>query len=134
MASGQIPTILFVKDGKVQDQVVGAVPKAQIQAKRPVSPDPAAAWPVITVGAAQLGPSRGKRAGPGRQAAPLPARAGPGAAAATFVFPELALTTFSALVDADQAEIESSSSGDARPETAAPLRRGGAARDRVLLG
>ncbi|HUP34096.1 MAG TPA: thioredoxin [Candidatus Limnocylindria bacterium] len=28
-----IPTILFVKDGKVQDQVVGAVPKAQIQAK-----------------------------------------------------------------------------------------------------
>jgi thioredoxin 1 len=28
-----IPTILFVKDGKVQDQVVGAVPKAQIQTK-----------------------------------------------------------------------------------------------------
>jgi len=28
-----IPTILFVKDGKVADQVVGAVPKAQIQAK-----------------------------------------------------------------------------------------------------
>jgi thioredoxin 1 len=28
-----IPTILFVKDGKVRDQVVGAVPKAQIQAK-----------------------------------------------------------------------------------------------------
>jgi thioredoxin 1 len=28
-----IPTILFVKDGKVRDQVVGAVPKVQIQAK-----------------------------------------------------------------------------------------------------
>jgi thioredoxin 1 len=28
-----IPTILFVKDGKVQDQVVGAVPKTQIQTK-----------------------------------------------------------------------------------------------------
>src|SRR5678815_4614987 len=28
-----IPTILFVKDGKVQDQMVGAVPKPQIQAK-----------------------------------------------------------------------------------------------------
>ena len=28
-----IPTILFVKDGEVRDQVVGAVPKAQIQAK-----------------------------------------------------------------------------------------------------
>ena len=28
-----IPTILFVKDGKVQDQVIGAVPKPQIQAK-----------------------------------------------------------------------------------------------------
>ncbi|HSL49253.1 MAG TPA: thioredoxin [Candidatus Deferrimicrobiaceae bacterium] len=28
-----IPTILFVKDGKVRDQVVGAVPKPQIQAK-----------------------------------------------------------------------------------------------------
>ena len=28
-----IPTILFVKDGKVRDQVVGAVPKAHIQAK-----------------------------------------------------------------------------------------------------
>jgi len=28
-----IPTILLVKDGKVRDQVVGAVPKAQIQAK-----------------------------------------------------------------------------------------------------
>jgi thioredoxin 1 len=28
-----IPTILFVKEGKVQDQVVGAVPKPQIQAK-----------------------------------------------------------------------------------------------------
>jgi thioredoxin 1 len=28
-----IPTILFVKDGKVRDQVVGAVPKAQIQSK-----------------------------------------------------------------------------------------------------
>jgi thioredoxin 1 len=28
-----IPTILFVKDGKVRDQVVGAVPKSQIQAK-----------------------------------------------------------------------------------------------------
>jgi len=28
-----IPTVLFVKDGKVRDQVVGAVPKAQIQAK-----------------------------------------------------------------------------------------------------
>jgi thioredoxin 1 len=28
-----IPTILFVKDGKVADQVIGAVPKAQIQAK-----------------------------------------------------------------------------------------------------
>jgi len=28
-----IPTILFVKDGKVHDQLVGAVPKAQIQAK-----------------------------------------------------------------------------------------------------
>ena len=28
-----IPTILFVKDGEVRDQVVGAVPKANIQAK-----------------------------------------------------------------------------------------------------
>jgi len=28
-----IPTILFVKDGKVADQAIGAVPKAQIQAK-----------------------------------------------------------------------------------------------------
>ena len=28
-----IPTILLVKDGKVRDQVVGAVPKAHIQAK-----------------------------------------------------------------------------------------------------
>jgi thioredoxin 1 len=28
-----IPTILFVKDGKVRDQLVGAVPKPQIQAK-----------------------------------------------------------------------------------------------------
>ena len=28
-----IPTILFVKDGKVRDQVVGAVPKPHIQAK-----------------------------------------------------------------------------------------------------
>ena len=28
-----IPTILFVKDGKVVDQAIGAVPKAQIQAK-----------------------------------------------------------------------------------------------------
>jgi thioredoxin 1 len=28
-----IPTILFVKDGVVRDQVVGAVPKAHIQAK-----------------------------------------------------------------------------------------------------
>ncbi len=28
-----IPTVLFVKDGKVADQVIGAVPKAQIQKK-----------------------------------------------------------------------------------------------------
>jgi thioredoxin 1 len=28
-----IPTILFVKDGKVRDQLIGAVPKAQIQKK-----------------------------------------------------------------------------------------------------
>ena len=28
-----IPTILFVKDGKVADQVIGAVPKAQLQKK-----------------------------------------------------------------------------------------------------
>jgi thioredoxin 1 len=28
-----IPTILFVKDGKVRDQVVGALPKAAIQKK-----------------------------------------------------------------------------------------------------
>jgi thioredoxin 1 len=28
-----IPTVLFVKDGKVADQVVGGVPKAQIEAK-----------------------------------------------------------------------------------------------------
>lgn len=28
-----IPTILFMKDGKVVDQVVGAVPKAQIKKK-----------------------------------------------------------------------------------------------------
>ncbi|HWO05039.1 MAG TPA: thioredoxin [Methylomirabilota bacterium] len=28
-----IPTILFVKDGTVQDQLIGAVPKPQIQAK-----------------------------------------------------------------------------------------------------
>ncbi|HEY4910226.1 MAG TPA: thioredoxin [Methylomirabilota bacterium] len=28
-----IPTILFVKDGEIREQVVGAVPKAHIQAK-----------------------------------------------------------------------------------------------------
>jgi thioredoxin 1 len=28
-----IPTILFVKDGAVKDQVIGAVPKQQLQAK-----------------------------------------------------------------------------------------------------
>jgi thioredoxin 1 len=28
-----IPTILFVKDGKVRDQVIGAVPKQQLQSK-----------------------------------------------------------------------------------------------------
>lgn len=28
-----IPTVLFFKDGKVADQLVGAVPKAQIEAK-----------------------------------------------------------------------------------------------------
>jgi thioredoxin len=28
-----IPTILFVKDGKVRDQVIGAVPRQQLQAK-----------------------------------------------------------------------------------------------------
>jgi thioredoxin 1 len=28
-----IPTILFVKQGKVADQVIGAVPKAKLQAK-----------------------------------------------------------------------------------------------------
>jgi thioredoxin len=28
-----IPTILFVKDGKVRDQVIGAVPKPQLEAK-----------------------------------------------------------------------------------------------------
>lgn len=28
-----IPTVLFVKNGKVVDQVIGAVPKAQIQKK-----------------------------------------------------------------------------------------------------
>jgi len=28
-----IPTILFVKDGTVVDQVIGAVPRAQVQAK-----------------------------------------------------------------------------------------------------
>jgi len=28
-----IPTILFVKDGKVADQVIGAVPKVQLQKK-----------------------------------------------------------------------------------------------------
>ena len=28
-----IPTVLFVKDGKVVDQVIGAVPRAQVQAK-----------------------------------------------------------------------------------------------------
>jgi len=28
-----IPTVLFVKDGRVADQVVGAVPKAQLEAK-----------------------------------------------------------------------------------------------------
>jgi thioredoxin len=28
-----IPTILFVKDGKVRDQVIGAVPKQALQAK-----------------------------------------------------------------------------------------------------
>ena len=28
-----IPTILFVKDGKVRDQVIGAVPKPEIQKK-----------------------------------------------------------------------------------------------------
>jgi len=28
-----IPTILFVKDGKVADQVIGVVPRAKLQAK-----------------------------------------------------------------------------------------------------
>jgi thioredoxin 1 len=28
-----IPTVLFVKDGKVRDQLIGAVPKSQIQKK-----------------------------------------------------------------------------------------------------
>ena len=28
-----IPTILFIKDGKVADQVIGAVPKAQLKKK-----------------------------------------------------------------------------------------------------
>jgi thioredoxin 1 len=28
-----IPTVLFVKDGKVQDQVVGAVPRAKLKEK-----------------------------------------------------------------------------------------------------
>ena len=28
-----IPTVLFVKDGKVVDQVIGAVPRAHVQAK-----------------------------------------------------------------------------------------------------
>jgi len=28
-----IPTVLFVKQGKVSDQVIGAVPKAKLQAK-----------------------------------------------------------------------------------------------------
>lgn len=28
-----IPTILFVKDGKIVDQVIGAVPRAQLQKK-----------------------------------------------------------------------------------------------------
>ena len=28
-----IPTVLFVKDGKVADQLVGAVPRTQIEAK-----------------------------------------------------------------------------------------------------
>ena len=28
-----IPTVLFVKEGKVVDQVIGAVPRAQVQAK-----------------------------------------------------------------------------------------------------
>jgi thioredoxin 1 len=28
-----IPTVLFVKDGKIVDQVIGAVPKAQLQKK-----------------------------------------------------------------------------------------------------
>ena len=28
-----IPTILFIKDGKVRDQVIGAVPKQELQAK-----------------------------------------------------------------------------------------------------
>ncbi len=28
-----IPTILFIKDGKVADQVIGAVPRAQLQKK-----------------------------------------------------------------------------------------------------
>jgi thioredoxin 1 len=28
-----IPTILFMKDGKVVDQVIGAVPKAQLKRK-----------------------------------------------------------------------------------------------------
>ncbi len=28
-----IPTVLFIKDGKVLDQVIGAVPRAQLQSK-----------------------------------------------------------------------------------------------------
>ncbi|MBR2264893.1 MAG: thioredoxin [Firmicutes bacterium] len=28
-----IPAVMFFKDGKVQDQIIGAVPKAQIEAK-----------------------------------------------------------------------------------------------------
>ncbi len=33
-----IPTILLVKQGKVADQVIGAVPKAQLKKKRPSAP------------------------------------------------------------------------------------------------
>jgi len=121
---------------KVQDQCVGAVPKAQIQAKLTSRLIPAAAWPASSrSGPRSSGPSRGKRAGPGRQAAPLPARAGPGRGCDLVVFPELALTTFFRAGGwRTRPRSTSSSSGRCPVPETRPSSTSGAARDRVLPG